>query len=103
MHEKKQLARAFYAEDGSVKYSNVFYGVKGMPEAVKTGATKLHPDFKIVSAGYTKILSSQKEGYQVNLPKGTQKVELWLDAQGNELSKEYIAEAFKDLWSLDTQ
>lgn len=100
-HQKKQLAKAHYGEDGKGQSVTIYYGAPGTPKSVKDGVSKLYPGFKLVSSTYVRILSSGKEGYNVRVQKSTQKVEVWVDTNGNEVSEEYFGEALKDLWGLN--
>lgn len=99
-HNKKQMAKAHYNEDGRGQYGAIYYGASGVPAPVKNAASQKYPNFKLGVTEFYRVLSTGKEGYKVNLRKGTQKAEIWLDAQGNELTPDYIGEALKDLWNI---
>lgn len=101
LYEKKQIAKAHYGEDGKGQFNQVFYGAAGLPVAVKNGAAKLYPGYTITTAQFLRVFSSNREGYKVNLKKGTQKVEIWLDKNGAELNQAYINQALKDLWGVE--
>jgi hypothetical protein len=101
MYEKRQLASARYEPDGKGKLLAVLSGEPGLPQAVKEAAKAMQPEFTVKGGLLLRVLSSGKEGYRVTAQKGVQRLYLWLDASGKELSQDYIAEAVKNLWGLN--
>lgn len=89
-NDNGQKARARYTYQGKAISATTYYAGSQLPQAIQDAATTNYPGYKLMSGEKTVALTSSKEVYRIRLRKGAQKLVVYVDANGKEISKNQI-------------
>lgn len=87
-----QKSRARYYANGKGISATTYYTAKELPEVIRTAAAENYAAYQLTSGEAIQVLNQQKSFFRLRLRKGAQKLVVYVDANGQELSKDSIPE-----------
>lgn len=91
-----QAARAKYAKNGIGSTAITFYDGEQLPAVIQEAAATNYDGYTLNSGEQIQVLSTKDIFYRLRLRKGAQKLVVYVDATGNEVSKEEVTEEVEE-------
>ncbi|MDX2002250.1 MAG: hypothetical protein SFW35_07450 [Chitinophagales bacterium] len=88
--------RARFKEDGTLNTATTHLPAPKLPQAIQTMAATKYAEYKLTGGEKIMDFSTNKETYRIKLLKGSAKLTVYVDANGNEVQKDKVSENVKD-------
>lgn len=85
-----QNTRARYTYQGKGISATTYYSGKKLPQAIQDAAAANYAGYTLLSGEMIKSLESGKSVFRIRLRKGVQKLVVYVDANGKEVSKDSL-------------
>ncbi len=85
-----QKTRARYYKNGTAGTATSYHSGKELPQAIQNAAAENYPGYSLNSGEKIVALEAQKTVYRIRLRKGAQKLVVYVDENGNEISKDSL-------------
>jgi hypothetical protein len=79
--------RARYYSNGTGGTATTYYAAKQLPQAIQDAAAANYAGYALISGERVVVLATSSEVYRIQLRKGAQKLVVYVDANGQEISK----------------
>ncbi len=91
-----QNTRARYYTNGTGISATSYYTAKQLPQAIQDAAKTNYAAYTLTSGEQIQLLNQSKSFYRIRLRKGAQKLVVYVDGNGKELSKDSVPTEVKE-------
>ena len=81
-----QKTKARYYSNGTGGTATAYHVAKELPQAIQNAAASNYPNYKLLSGEQITALAKSKSAFRLRLRNGAQRLVVFVDANGNELS-----------------